>query len=127
MENTGGRIFGRTAGAAVLACRLVVPSGATVIHTTAITQRPAGACVLSAADTEQTSVKADGYVYLDCDGSGTAIVADVTRLMPKASGAGFAIAAVGATAVPCAIARESTTSATGRILVQLTPGLPALG
>ena len=126
MENAEGRIIGVTAAEALVACRLVTPASSAVTYSDAITERPLGIVQFSVANTERASVQIDGTSYLDCDGSGTAITVGAL-LMPKASSDGLGIVAVGATAIPCVRALEATTSATGRILVQILPGLPALG
>ena len=123
MENPNGRIVGVTAGEALVAYRLVNADGT---FSDAITERPLGILQFDAASGADASAQVDGFSYLDCDGSGTPITVGAL-LMPKASSDGLGIVAAGATAIPCARALEATTSATGRIIVQFLPGLPALG
>jgi hypothetical protein len=123
MDNANGTIRAVTAAEALVAYRLVNPDGT---YSDAITERPLGVVQFDVANAEVASAQVNGITYLDCDGSGTAITVGAL-LMPKASSDGLGIVAVGATAIPCAEALEATTSATGRIQVQLLRGIPALG
>ena len=126
MDNAKGTIFQYDSKEALTEFRLVTYNTDGVEFADAITERVIGVVQQAVATATPAPVQIDGVTYLVCDGSGTAIVPG-SRIMPKAAADGVGVVAAGATAIPCAVALEGTTSAAGVIRVLLTPNLPVVG
>ena len=123
-DNFGGDRFSLTAGGAINVGAFVKFSAGKVIACTAVSDRPVGVAMHSAAaDGDPVSVKILGPLALArVDGDGSA-VAIGDSLMPKATGAGDLVK-LGATTGDreVAIALEASTTADSSIVVALTDG-----
>ena len=126
MENAQGHVIQMNPNEAMVEFRLATVNTGEAEYADAITERVIGITQQAAAIDTPIPIQVNGVSYCVADGSGTAIAIG-SRLMVKAASDGVAVVAAGATAIPCAIALEATTAATGVIKVLLTPNQAVVG